>query len=216
MKRIASRRSRYTWVLGRKASGRTTVSTMKFRHLSDGTSLQLLAVLCFVALSVPQALAVPSYSRRTGMPCASRHYAPPELTPLGRKFKLEGYAFTTKAQVTGEKRDHNAELALLEAFPLSIVFDTSLTATKSPQPGTQNGDFQFPQDVSLFLAGAWTSHVGRFVQVTYDSQGDHFPGDNTDIRYVNHDRTLFGKPLTYGITLHNNPTVEDLWNTTPG
>jgi hypothetical protein len=174
------------------------------------------ALVFTAALSLAQiARAVPSYSRQTGMPCASCHYAPPELTAFGRKFKLEGYTFTTKAQVTDEKKDHNAALQLLEAFPLSIVFDTSLTATKSPQPGTQNGNFQFPQDVSLFLAGAWTSHIGSFVQVTYDSQGDHFSWDNTDIRYANHDGKLFGKPITYGITLNNNPGVEDLWNSTP-
>jgi len=182
---------------------------------SAGMLTKLLLIIWLGVLFVPGAHAVPSYSRQTGMPCASCHYAPPELTPFGRKFKLEGYTFTTKAQVTDEKKDHNAALALLEAFPLSIVFDTSLTETKSPQPGTQNGNFQFPQDVSLFLAGAWTSHIGSFVQVTYDAQGDHFSWDNTDIRYANHDRTLFGKSLTYGITLNNNPTVEDLWNTTP-
>jgi hypothetical protein len=149
------------------------------------------------------------------MPCSTCHYAPPELTPFGRNFKLEGYTFTTKAQVTEDKKDHNAALHLLEAFPLSVVFDTSLTATKSPQPGTQNGNFQLPQDVSLFLAGDWTAHIGSFVQVTYDSQGDHFSWDNTDIRYANHGGNLFGKPITYGITLNNNPTVEDLWNSTP-
>ena len=164
---------------------------------------------------IPEAFGVPSYSRQTGLPCASCHYAPPELNAFGRQFKLEGYTFTTKAQVTDDKKDHNAVLQLLEAFPFSAVFDTSLTATKSPQPGTQNGNFQFPQDVSLFLAGAWTKNIGSFVQVTYDSQGDHFSWDNTDVRYANHDRTLFGKPLTYGITLNNNPSVEDLWNTTP-
>ena len=53
------------------------------------------------------------------------------------------------------------------------------------------------------------------MQVTYDSQGDHFSWDNTDIRYANHGGNLFGKPITYGITLNNNPTVEDLWNSTP-
>jgi hypothetical protein len=174
-----------------------------------------LFAISLVVLSAPSARAIPSYSRQTGLACASCHYAPPELTPFGRKFKLEGYTFTTKAQVTDEKKDHNAALALLEAFPFSIVFDTSVTVTKSPQPGTQNGNFEFPQDVSLFLAGAWTSHIGSFVQVTYDSQADHFSWDNTDIRYANHDRTLLGKPLTYGITLNNNPSVEDLWNTTP-
>jgi hypothetical protein len=53
------------------------------------------------------------------------------------------------------------------------------------------------------------------VQVTYDPQGDHFSWDNTDIRYANNGGKLFGKQLTYGISMNNNPTVEDLWNSTP-
>jgi hypothetical protein len=178
-------------------------------------TLASVLVLAAALTVTPNARAVPSYSRQTGLPCASCHYAPPELNPFGRTFKLEGYTFSTKAQITDEKKDHNAVLQLLEAFPLSVVFDTSLTVTKSPQPGTQNGNFQIPQDVSLFLAGAWTSHIGSFVQVTYDSQADHFSWDNTDIRYANHGGKLMGKPFTYGITLNNNPGVEDLWNSTP-
>jgi len=162
----------------------------------------------------PEAHAVPSYSRQTGLPCASCHYAPPELNAFGRKFKLDGYVLKTKPELTDDKKDHNAALQLLEAFPLSVLFDTSLTSTKAPQPGTQNGNFLFPQDASLFLAGAWSNHVGSFVQVTYDSQADHFTWDNTDIRYANN-HELFGKALAYGITLNNNPTVEDLWNSTP-
>jgi hypothetical protein len=176
---------------------------------------KLFAIMSLIVLAVPGARAVPSYSRQTGLPCASCHYAPPELTPFGRTFKLEGYTFTTKAEVSDEKKGHNGALHLLEAFPLSIVFDTSLTVTKSPQPATQNGNFQFPQAASLFLAGAWTDYVGSFVQVTYDTQGDHFTWDNTDIRYANHKGTLLGKPITYGISMNNNPTVEDLWNSTP-
>src|SRR6202171_2931180 len=140
----------------------------------------------------PEAHAVPSYSRQTGLPCATCHFAPPELTPFGRKFKLEGYTFATKAEVTDEKKGHNAALHLLEVFPLSVVFDTTFTATKSPQPGTQNGNFQFPQDASLFLAGAWGSHVGSFVPVTYNAQGDHFSWDNTDVRYANSTKSFLG------------------------
>lgn len=160
--------------------------------------------------------AVPSYSRQTGLPCATCHLAPPELTPFGRKFKLDGYVFRTKPEVSEDKnkKDHDSSLHLLETFPLSVVFDTSFTSTSSPQPATQNGNFQFPQDISLFLAGAWASHVGSFAQVTYTAQGNHFSWDNTDVRYANsHD--LFGKPFTYGTTLNNNPSVEDLWNSTP-
>jgi hypothetical protein len=186
----------------------------------SGYSLSRIALTGFatmglVVLSNPDAAAVPSYSRQTGLACASCHYAPPELNAFGRKFKLEAYTFATKPEVSAEKKEHDSPLHMLEVFPLSVLFDTSFTNTKSTQPGTQNGNFEFPQAASLFLAGSWGSHVGSFVQVTYDSQADHFTWDNTDIRFANNNAHLFGKPLTYGITLNNNPTVEDLWNSTP-
>src|SRR6202045_2840988 len=113
----------------------------------------IFVIAWLLIVSKPEARAVPSYSRQTGLPCASCHFAPPELTPFGRKFKLDGYVFTTKPEVSDDKKGHNAALAILEAFPLSVIFDASFTETNSPQPGTQNGNFLFPQDASLFLAG---------------------------------------------------------------
>jgi hypothetical protein len=175
----------------------------------------LAPIALFIVLSQPEAHAVPSYSRQTGLSCATCHFAPPELTPFGRKFKLEGYTFTSKPQVTDDKKDHNSALHLLEAFPISVLFDTSFTNTKSSQPTTQNGNFEFPQAASLFLAGSWGSNVGSFLQVTYDTQGDHFTWDNTDIRYARPNGNLFGKNFTWGVDFNNNPTVEDLWNSTP-
>ena len=41
-----------------------------------------------------------------------------------------------------------------------------------------------------------------------------FQQDNTDIRYANKTK-LSGKELVYGMDLNNNPTLEDLWNSTP-
>ena len=38
--------------------------------------------------------------------------------------------------------------------------------------------------------------------------------DNTDIRFAD-SATPGGKPVTFGITVNNNPSVQDLWNTTP-
>jgi hypothetical protein len=184
-------------------------------NLTAAVLWKFLAPITLAAVFSPSAHAVPSYSRQTGLACSSCHYTPPELTPFGRKFKLEGYTFATKPEVSEDKKDHNSSLHLLEAFPLSVVFDTSFTSTKAPVPGTQNGNFEFPQAVSLFLAGAWAEHVGSFVQVTYDPQADHFSWDNTDIRAATNTGKLFGKQLTYGLTLNNNPTVEDLWNSTP-
>ena len=174
----------------------------------------IFALLAYLSLQVPTASAVPSYARQTGYPCKACHLMPPELTALGRAFKLNGYTMAGKPTVTSKGTKREGGLDILESFPLSVIFDTSLTSIKSPQPGTQNGNFQFPQNASLFLAGAWAPHVGSFVQVTYDTQSDHFSWDNTDIRYANATK-LFQKDLAYGITLNNNPTVEDLWNSTP-
>ena len=178
-----------------------------------------LPILTFMFLTVliPQpAMAVPSYARQTGLACSGCHYAPPELNPAGRRFKLLGYVDKgddTKT-VKAEGSKSRAALDLLASLPLSVMAEVSFTNTNSVVKGTQNGSFEFPQDISLFLSGAWTSHVGSFLQVTYDTQADHFSADNTDIRFANKTK-LSGKELVYGLDLNNNPTVEDLWNSTP-
>jgi hypothetical protein len=172
--------------------------------------------LVLVGVNPPRALAVPSYARQTHLGCSACHYTPPELNPAGRRFKLLGYvdrADETKV-VKDESGKRHAALDLLESLPLSAMFEASFANVKSPVPTTQNGSFEFPQDVSLFLAGAWTTKVGSFLQVTYNTQDDHFSIDNTDIRYAN-TKKLGGKELIYGLDLNNNPTVEDLWNDTP-
>ncbi len=169
----------------------------------------------FLTVFEPMAYAVPSYARQTGLPCSGCHYTPPELNPAGRMFKLLGYVQKKlKGNITAEGDKRHAGLDLLGALPLSAWLEASFTNTNAPQPGTQNGTAELPQDVSLFLAGAWTTHVGSFLQVTYNAQSDHFGMDNTDIRYAR-ERQLGKKDWIYGLTLNNNPTVEDLWNDTP-
>jgi hypothetical protein len=180
------------------------------------TAVPLLGLLLLAALNPPKVSAVPSYARQTGLACSGCHYTPPELNPAGRRFKLTGYVDKgddTKT-VKAEGGKNRSPLDILASLPLSVMLDASFTSTKSPIPTTQNGSFELPQDISLFLAGAWTSHVGSFLQTTYSAQKDHFTSDNTDIRYANK-TTLGGKELVYGLDLNNNPTVEDLWNSTP-
>jgi hypothetical protein len=169
----------------------------------------------FVLMLAPRkAQAVPSFARQTGLACSSCHTNPPELTPLGRTFKLNGYTMTGLKVITSAPEKQKAGLSLLSFLPLSAWFEASNTGTNRPEPGKQNWSFSFPQDVSLFLAGAYATHLGGFVQATYNVQSDHFSWDNTDIRYANN-RLVKGKTLVYGIDLNNNPTVEDLWNSTP-
>jgi hypothetical protein len=174
-----------------------------------------LVVALFLFLSSTTAVAVPSFARQTGLPCSGCHYNPPELNAAGRNFKLLGYVAKQEGDaVVAEQNKNHAGLDLLSRLPLSAWFEASFTNTKAPQPGTQNGDAEFPQDVSLFLSGAWSTHLGSFLQVTYKTQKDHFSIDNTDIRYAR-EKQLARKNWVYGLTLNNNPTLEDLWNSTP-
>ena len=52
------------------------------------------------------------------------------------------------------------------------------------------------------------------IQGTYDRASNHTFLDNTDIRYAD-TASHFGLDLIYGVSVNNNPTVQDVWNTTP-
>jgi hypothetical protein len=166
-------------------------------------------------LRAVDANALPSFARQTGLACSACHTTFLELTPFGRAFKLHGYTTLALKDVIEEKESDKAPpLEINRTFPLSVMFQTSLTRTNQAQPGTQNSSVEFPQQLSIFLAGEITPHIGTFLQATYSGLDGSFTLDNTDIRFAD-DTLIDGKELLYGATLNNNPTVEDPWNSTP-
>jgi hypothetical protein len=129
-------------------------------------------------------------------------------------------------QVTGIDTSDRQTLALNSIPPISLMAQISYTRTSKPLPDSvltgalaKNGDLAFPQQLSLFYAGKIADGLGGFVQLTYDGIEDHFGFDNTDFRYAHH--LSFGgandnnHSVIVGVTLNNNPTVQDVWNTTP-
>ena len=159
------------------------------------------------------AFAVPSFARQTRLSCNVCHSNPPELTQFGRNFKLRGYVLTSPD--SRDKVGNTKDLFLTRNIPISFMALLSNSATQSKQPATQNNSVGFPQQLSIFLAGALASHFGALAQVTYSHASDHFGMDNTDLRFANHAKFGGKAGLDYGITLNNNPTVQDLWNSTP-
>lgn len=159
-------------------------------------------------------MAVPSFARQTGLPCSVCHTTFPELTAFGREFKINGYTMAGMKQIELPGGGLASPLRMNETFPLSVMFQTSLTRTEKRQPGTQNNNVEFPQQLSLFLAGEITPHIGTFLQATYNGQDDHFTLDNTSIRFADR-AAIAGGDLIYGVTLNNNPTLEDPWHSTP-
>lgn len=177
---------------------------------NTGRLILILIVLFSINL---ESKALPSYARQTGMSCSACHFSFPELNSFGRQFKMNGYVLT--GMPTIESRDDSTNvtrLKLLTTLPLSAMVQSSFTNIAKDVPGVQNNSVTLPQQLSVFYAGQVTPHIGTFIQMTYD--GHSFGMDNVDIRYANQTR-FFGKSLTYGLTLNNNPAVQDVWNTSP-
>lgn len=158
------------------------------------------------------AYAVPSFARQTGLSCAACHTVFPQLTTFGRLFKLGGYTLTNVNQVQDRTFDRRTRLVLNEIPPLSAMAQISYTSVRKAT-GKQNNQLLLPKQFSFFYAGRITPKIGAFAQVTVDKSGT-FGMDNTDFRYADHVDTGGGKFL-YGVTINNNPTVQDVWNTAP-
>jgi hypothetical protein len=169
------------------------------------------AILFIATFAAQQAQAVPSFARQTGLACNVCHSVAPELTSFGRLFKLNGYTLTGIKQIQGG--DSGKSLSINELPPLSAMVQIADTFTSKAQPGAQNGNLQFPAQLSLFYAGAISQNMGAFVQLTYTQADDHFSMDLADVRYADH-MQLWGSDTIYGVTINNGPTIEDVWNST--
>ncbi|TAK84665.1 MAG: cytochrome C [Betaproteobacteria bacterium] len=103
--------------------------------------------------------------------------------------------------------------------------------TANGTDGVNAGSSALPKDGSvalatgsLFVGGKITDNLGAFVQYTYDNYSSldpvsgkwhgHSHSDNLDLRYA--DRWIgLDKDLIFGVTVNNNPTVQDVWNSAP-
>ena len=191
-----------------KKSGVTTImfntqGSTRIRVLRSAiTALMLLSVMAFSG----QALAVPSFASQTGMPCSQCHVVSfgVALTAYGRQFKLNGYTFSGGDQ----------------PMPLAAMVQGGYTHTSAPLPDpaaphfATNDNLSVDQ-VSVFLATKLFDHVGMFAQGTYSGEDRHFSWDNLDVRWARPLTNFFGTDAVVGISVNNNPTVQDLWNSTP-
>jgi len=174
----------------------------------------LVGILATGLLNSP-AYAVPSFARQTGMACAACHTVFPELNSFGRSFKLNGYTLTGIKQVEAKETPAASSLQFNQIPPLSAMLVVSAVNSKlDPETGNVQDprtNYSLPDELSFFFAGEISPHMGSFIQITMaPADGSGFAIDNTDIRYANH-----AGNVTYGVTLNNSPTVQDLWNSTP-
>ena len=166
----------------------------------------------FVILSPLNAQALPLFARQTGQNCLACHAGGqfPELTPYGRMFKLTGYTFGERVSVP---------LSVMGYASYTKVSDTS--KSDNPAADFEKNGVPVIGGGSLFTGGKITDNIGAFVQWTYnnydseDANGNwhgHSAMDNVDIRYA--ERFIdANRDLIFGVSLNNNPSVSDVWNT---
>src|SRR5579871_3054603 len=129
-----------------------------------GRIVPLAALVALASLvATGQAEALPSFAAQTGQPCTACHIGAygPQLTPLGRAFKIGGYT-----QQGGE--------GLRSQIPLSGMVITSFTHTNQSVPDDAKVTHYETNDVfsldkgSGFNAGGW-AHSGALMQITYSN-----------------------------------------------
>jgi len=183
--------------------------------VSRGRALGILGTIAVLAGSfASQAHAIPSFARQTKMPCSACHTQFPELTEFGRMFKLNGYTLSAIEKIEAQDSAGRQELSLNLMPIVSIMAQVSVTELQRRMGGAPNGNVLLPDQLSVFLAGEITPKIGAFVQLTYDAQSGSMHLDNTSLRFAT-PGTLFSQPTTFGLSVNNNPTLQDLWNSTP-
>ncbi len=172
-------------------------------------TISLLTTTSATLLMSSTVQAVPSFSRQTGAACSQCHTQSfgPNLTPFGRDFKLGGYTMSN-----GKESKIPAVSGMIQGSFTHTKGDNQDQNSTPANNYNKNNNFTFDQ-ASLFYAGKIYGKVGAFSQLSFDGSTERLALDNTDIRFADNNE-FFDTPVTYGISVNNNPTAQDLWNTT--
>ncbi|MBI2734861.1 MAG: cytochrome C, partial [Aquabacterium sp.] len=122
------------------------------------------------------------------------------LTPFGIKFKLGAYV------------DSDGKAGKI---PLSAMVIAEYARFKEPDANGNNVSSSKLglAESSVFLAGKLSDNIGSFVQVTNNGI-EHTTGiDQADLRYATTVNVGGDKEALVGVSINNNPTVQDPFNT---
>jgi hypothetical protein len=126
----------------------------------------MMAVAVFaVAAFIPEAAALPSFARQTGMACSACHQQHfPVLNKFGREFKASGYTIMgAQGKVEGDSL--TIPDTLNGAIMVKVRYQKdNTTATDNVAAGTANtlgdGQLQFGDELSLFFGGRVGDNLG--------------------------------------------------------
>ena len=121
-----------------------------------------LTVLLLSVTASMQAGAVSTYARQTGMPCAACHFQNfPALNQFGRSFKANGYAFSVAA-----RGSEGAVLSIRDSLNAGIITKIRYQQSNGSGPQkTNDGEFQFPDELLLNIGARISNNIGAVVEL---------------------------------------------------
>ena len=124
--------------------------------------LLVLAVLVCGATYSIRALAMSTYARQTGLPCAACHFQNhPALNQLGRMFKANGFALSV-APAGSEA----AVLSLKDSVNAGVVTKIRYQQSNGNGPAkTNDGEFQFPDELLLHIGARISNNIGAVLEL---------------------------------------------------
>jgi len=163
-----------------------------------------LAGLLAAAAFAPQASAVPSFARQTGMACDACHFnSYPILTAFGKSFKTGGY--TMMGSETLVEGEHGLSIPSTLNMSVYLQHRTKKT-TGGPKDAVGAastnsgalGRIDFPDEFALFAAGRVSEGMGSLTEINIGSGAAGMAG--TKLAIVNEigDMKLLVVPFTVG------------------
>ncbi len=171
-----------------------------------------LALILLLAAGASRLPALPSFARQTGQKCSACHVGGdwPQLTPWGRFFKLSGYTIGSAV------KDKEGGVHV----PVGVFGQAGLTWAPNADNAQGNPVILHSGDLQAYnFSAEVATKVTDFLGVFYEyNVGNTFPGwkgasGAVDIRAVHFFHAGSHEILT-GIDSNNNPTVQDVWNST--
>ncbi|MDD5383423.1 MAG: hypothetical protein PHG89_00910 [Gallionella sp.] len=129
--------------------------------------LSLASVLAATAFA-PEASAVPSFARQTGMACNACHFQTyPALTSFGRAFKSGGYTMMgAQGKVEGEHGLSIPDTLNASIYTQLRYIKTNGSSFAAGNTKTANGGrFDFPDEMALFVGGRVSENIGAMIEI---------------------------------------------------
>ncbi len=182
---------------------------------AKGSALLLLGTASVVVSM--DANAIPVFARQTGFKCVACHVGGmfPQLTSLGRMFKLTGYTMGNRPNLDGLEVQNDYPPVAIMVQGAKQYYNNTRAGQGTP---SSSADLQV---VSLFAGGKITDNFGAFMQWTGQKYANLQSGsqvgynaaaiDNTEFRYA--DRTVTpNSDLILGAYINNRAMMSDVWN----